>query len=426
MSRSLLLVLLIYGLVLAGLITLRGELLVLALPLLLYLGASLVYRPRAVHLSVDRKIDASRVIEGQPVRVTLSITNLGAPLENLQIGEVIPSGLRVIEGETRVVGALGADEGVELAYTVAGPRGLYGFSDVRVSAGDTFDLQTEQVVERSGGRLFVLPQVEKLSRAMIRPRRTRIFAGLVPARRGGPGVEFFGVREYQSGDSRRWINQRVSARFSGEVYVNEFEQERAVDIGLILDARHSANVLGGDRSLFEKSVQATATLADAFLTGGNRVGLFIYGGSVSWTYPGYGKVQRERILQALARARIQQSPVFEGLDLLPARLFPIRSQLVMVSPLKVDDACDLIRLRARGYRVLLVAPDPVDVEVRLLEGCRGVEVAARIARLERAHLHRRLAQAGVQVLEWRAEVPFQVGVGGVLAQLPLWERGPGR
>ncbi|MDE0100685.1 MAG: hypothetical protein OXM87_13945, partial [Truepera sp.] len=108
MSRSLLLVLLIYGLVLAGLITLRGELLVLALPLLLYLGASLVYRPRAVHLSVDRKIDASRVIEGQPVRVTLSITNLGAPLENLQIGEVIPSGLRVIEGETRVVGGGGA------------------------------------------------------------------------------------------------------------------------------------------------------------------------------------------------------------------------------------------------------------------------------------------------------------------------------
>ena len=368
MSRAQLLSLLIYGLVLAGLTTLQGALLVLALPLLLYLGAGLINRPTGVRLGVERALDAVRVLEGQPVRVRVTITNRGAPLENLLLEEVVPPGLQVIDGETRGVVALGAGDSVELAYSVVGPRGLYGFSDVRASARDAFDLQLHQLVERAGGRVFILPRVEKLPQAMVRPRRTRVFAGLVPARRGGPGVEFFGVREYQPGDTRRWINQRVSARFDEALYVNEFEQERAVDIGLILDARHVTNVLGGNRSLLEQSVEAAATLADAFLTNGNRVGLFIYGGSVNWTFPGYGRVQRERILQALARARIQQSQVFEDLDLLPARLFPVRSQLVVISPLRLEDVDDIVHLRARGYRVLLVVPDPVDFEAQALEG----------------------------------------------------------
>ncbi len=424
MSRSQLLSLLLYGLFLAGLVTLRGELLILALPLLVYLGVGLIYRPTEILIGVERSFDAVRVLEGQPVQVTLAISNRGPALENVLLEEVVPDGLQVIEGETRTLVALGTGEGLELAYTIVGPRGLYGFSDVLATASDTFDLQRQQVVESGDGRVFILPWVEKLPQVMVRPRRTRVFAGFVPANRGGPGVEFFGVREYQPGDSRRWINQRVSARFDGELYVNEFEQERSVDIGLILDARHVANVLGENRSLLEGSVQATATLADAFLTNGNRVGLFIYGGSVNWTFPGYGRVQRERILQALARARIQHSQVFEGLDLLPTRLFPIRSQLVVVSPLRADDVDDIVRLRARGYRVMLIVPDPVEFEARSLEGLEEIEAAIRITRLQRANLHRRLSRAGVQVLEWQTDTPFHVRASRVLGRRPGWDRGP--
>ena len=149
------------------------------------------------------------------------------------------------------------------------------------------------------GQLFILPPVLRLRRVAIQPRRTRIYSGTIPARQGGAGVEFFDVRHYQPGDSPRWINWRATARHPQDVFSNEFEQERAADVGLILDGRRRTNDFG-DRSIFEHSVLATAALADTFLNAGNRVGLLFYGRQITWTMPGYGKLQSERILHDLS------------------------------------------------------------------------------------------------------------------------------
>ena len=56
-------------------------------------------------------------------------------------------------------------------------------------------------------------------------------------------MSFWGVREYQMGDSLRHINWKIAARRmiaarqAQELFTNEFEQERIADVGLILDAR---------------------------------------------------------------------------------------------------------------------------------------------------------------------------------------------
>jgi uncharacterized protein (DUF58 family) len=311
-----------------------------------------------------------------------------------------------------------------MEYTVSGRRGYYRLPGLRVAASDYLTLFHERVELELPGRIFVLPQVFRLPEVAIRPRRTRAYAGLIPARKGGPGVEFFGVREYEPGDSTRWLNHRASARFDQRLFVNEFEQERAVDVGLILDTRHATNVYARNRSILEYSIQAAATLADALLTRGNRVGLFMHGGFVDWTFPGYGKVQRERILQALARAQLQQSQVFEKLSYLPTRLFPIRSQLVLVSPLRPNDLNDLVSLRARGYQLLIVSPDPVDFERRILHDGHQVDLATRLARLERRHLFHQLGQAGIRVFEWQVDTPFHQTARIALSRTPLWNRGP--
>jgi uncharacterized protein (DUF58 family) len=219
-------------------------------------------------------------------------------------------------------------------------------------------------------------------------------------------VEFFGIREYQAGDSLRWINKRLSARHAERLFVNEFEQERAIDVGLILDARQKSNLSINGQSLFEYSIQATTTLADTFLAQGNRVGLFIYGGYLDWTFPGSGKLQRERILQALARAEMQESLVFQRLAHLPTRLFPARSQLVFISPLLVDDLEELVKLRAHGYPLMVISPDPVSFEVQQLAASSERDLAYRIARLERRRLLQRLSQLGIRMFSWEVEQPF--------------------
>lgn len=417
MQRFLLLSLLIYGLVLAGLTTLNGELIALSIPLLIYLGASLLFQPEEFRLTLSRELSATQVYPHDVVEVKVTITNEGAPLEEVFIADLIPDQLEILDGQTSLITPLPAEATVELTYRLKGRRGDYEFDRVQVTARDRFGLFAREQALAAPGRLLILPDVIRLRRVEIRPRQTGVYSGLIPARQGGPGVEFFGVRTYQPGDPLRWINSRATARHAETIYINEFEQERIADVGLILDARLQSNVRGdGDASLFEYSIQATAALADVFLNGGNRVGLFIYGRSLNWTFPGYGKIQRRRILQVLARAEQGEGSVFERLDHLPARLFPAKSQLVLISPLLGHDVEMLIRLRARGYHLLVVSPDPVTFEEKGLPAQWDIKLAVRVARLERALLLDQLRQAGIRVLDWQVETPLAQAVSTTIGQ----------
>jgi uncharacterized protein (DUF58 family) len=85
----------------------------------------------------------------------------------------------------------------------------------------------------------------------------------------------------------------------------------------------------------------------------------------------------------------------------------------------------LVRLRARGYQLLVISPDPVAFEARLLESYPSVNLAARIARLERVLLLRKLRQAGIQIVDWRVDQPFDQVVHASLGRTPHWFRAVG-
>jgi uncharacterized protein (DUF58 family) len=414
-----------YVLLLVGLGTMSAPVLVLTLPLAVRLVTGLLRAPSRVDVEVTRSLSSDRVSGGRPVEVRLSVINKGEGLEIVHIQDHVPDVLEVIEGHLSAVTSLAPGEVIDLSYTVRGDRGTADFGPVEVSASDALGVLSRSRTLDTPQRLMILPDVMKLRRVAVRPRRTRAYAGPVPARQGGSGVEFFGVREYQVGDPLRWINWQVSARHPRSLYTNEFEQERITDVGLILDARRRTDVEGAGKRLFEHSVEATASLAAAFLSDGNRVGLLVYGGFLDWTFPGYGRIQEERILRALSGAETGESRVFESLDYIPTRYFPAKSQLVLVSPLCEDDIRTLVRLRARGYQLLIISPDPVAYEARLLGSSPAVRMAVRVARLERALLMRRLQRAGVRTVDWDVETPFDLAIHSSLSRQPHWFRAVG-
>lgn len=256
------------------------------------------------------------------------------------------------------------------------------------------------------GQILVKPDVERMRSLAVRPPRTHGFSGAIPGRQGGSGTNFYGVREYQLGDLLNRINWKSTARHESRLYTNEFERERVADIGLILDARQRTDVQAPTESLFEHSVSATAALADMFLQGGNRVGLLIYGRGQETTFPGYGKVQREKILRALAQSSTGDNMALESFTYLPTRLFPPRSQIVIISPLCQEDLPVLSRLRSYGYQILVVSPNPVHYES--LHYGFGVTqpLAVRIATMERQVLLRRLQRSGVLVVDWQVDGPM--------------------
>jgi uncharacterized protein (DUF58 family) len=268
-----------------------------------------------------------------------------------------------------------------------------------------FSINEYHVEIPASGRLFIQPNVIHIGRIPIRPRGTRVYSGFIPAQQGGPGIEFFGVREFQQGDPVRWINWKASARHRQSFFINQFQQERVADVGIILDTRQRSEVKTSDgNSMFEHGVLAAAALAESFLNDGNRVGLLLYGTQLDWTFPGYGKVQRERIMQSLSRARPGESLIFGSLDHLPTRLFPPNAQLVIISPLHKDDIEMIIRLRARGYALLVISPNPVLFELKgLVLRDETTNLAIRLARLERKLMLFRLQRAGIQILDWNID-----------------------
>ena len=433
MRRSLLLAFLIYALALGALASLNGHLLVLLIPLVLHIGAGLYFGTEQLQLRATRSLSRVRVSEGQTVSVKLVVTNDGARIDEVLIEEQPPAQLHVIKSdaaaltETRILVSLAPGDSVELNYTVRAKRGHHLFEDIHVTAIDHFDLFKRKASFCASGEseLYVLPPVTRVRQIAIRPRQTRVFAGAIPARVGGSGTEFFGVRAYQPGDALRHINWKANARHPQALFTNEFQQERIADVGLILDARRRVDVRAGSGTLFEHSILVTAALAETFLDGGNRVGMVSYGGYLNWTLPGYGKYQRERILRALARADTGDSQVFDKLEYLPTRFFPRRSQLVLISPLHPDDLKFLIRLRAQGYEILVISPNPVMYEQKVLSDSPSVRMALRIATVERTVMLRQLRQAGMRTVDWDVDEPIEQTLAASLAGQPVWSRKAG-
>jgi uncharacterized protein (DUF58 family) len=423
--RLLLLNVLIYALLILGLASANGVIIASSIPLVIHLTAALFYAPQNLQLQVIRTLNTDRVSQGVPVTITVSITNHGSHLEEVMLEDVVPDGLEVMEGIPCVRSEMSPGQSIILEYTVCGVRGRHAFQDVKVRAIDRLGLFHRQAVLHAPAHLIVLPHVTWLRRVSIRPLQTHGYAGPVPARLGGSGVDFFGVRTYQLGDPMRWINWRLSARHPHAFFTNEFEQERIADVGLILDARQRSEVRVNGQSLFEHAVHATASLANVFLNDGNRVGLLVYGGFLDWIFPGYGKMQRERILQALARAEPGESMIFDKLEYIPTRFFPARSQIVLISPLWKEDLPILIRLRARGYQLLVISQDPVSFEAQALGSDPLASLATRIARLERTLLIRKARQIGIQIVNWQVDQPFDHAVHATLGRIPLWFRAVG-
>ena len=406
MSRIALLGALIYLIILSGIGTLNGALLGLALPLILYLLAGLWRAPEELKLIAERTLSIERTVPGETILVGLKVTNQGERLDQVLLYDQLPKFLEVIEGSASRFVNLPAGASVEWSYTVRGRRGFHAFSELNVLAEDKLGLIQKRAALHTRGQLLILPSIASVKRIVIRPRQTRVYSGVIPANEGGAGIEFFGLREYQMGDSPQRINWNASARHQGTIFTNEFQQERVADVGIILDGRRKVNEFGGERSIFEHSVLASVAVSSALLAEGNHVGMLVYGRRIKWTTPGYGKRQRERIMQDLALAETGAIQNFDSL-IIPRRILPANSQIILISPLLASDVPLLVSLRLSGYQVMVISPDPVSFEAHGLGDRDSVKLAARIARIEREIILRRLRHASIQVVNWNTALPFE-------------------
>ena len=120
MRRLVTLSLLIYVLTFWALASFQGQLLDLVIPLVLLIGAALLYGPGKLDLEAERTISTDRATEGTQVSVTVTLTNHGGSIEMLYVGDHLPDHLSVAEGEIEAVTALGSGEPLTLERVLLG------------------------------------------------------------------------------------------------------------------------------------------------------------------------------------------------------------------------------------------------------------------------------------------------------------------
>jgi uncharacterized protein (DUF58 family) len=408
-DKTLTVVLITFILFSAALITRNGDLAWMMLPFLAYLGVGILQTPNLERLSFSAKrtLTQTRTSGILSIIVNLAIQNQAAETVHLFVHEEAQEGMKITDGELKQWSTVRPGESTEMSYSFEAARGDFSWESIQTMVSDPLGLIKTDLLLPANATIQMRPQIKRFKSIPWRPHNTVHSPGSIPARLSGSGTDFFGVREYHPGDSLRTLDWRLTARHPRKFFTKEFEQEEIAEIGLILDARQNTDLRIGEESLFEYGVGATASLAEMFLHQQNRVSLLVFGKGMLSVFPGYGKTQLHRIISCLSKAKAAgESHKLGNFDLLPIRMFPIHSSIIVISSLASTDRSLFQHLRAYGYQVLLVSPNPIDFAYSTLAQDTVNQLAIRAACIERRLWLNDIAKLHIPVIDWPVNQPL--------------------
>ncbi len=270
--------------------SLRGFNLLLVLASLVV--AALLIQWRAVRRAIESVAIERRLPEwafaGSPFRVRFQLTNTSAliPIAMLRIDDNVKElATGSHAGEKTVTASCGAAF-VNASQTVSphyecciGKRGQYQFENLSVSTSFPFGLLRSQLESLDHEVLYVYPSLVTLRRGWQRELDHRHGGSNATARRSGPSEgDFFGLRDWQTGDSRKWIHWRTTARTDHPI-VRQFEQQRRYDTCILVDAfMPSGSALPREVDAVELAISIAATIVSELVSGpSNRIVLAVAG-----------------------------------------------------------------------------------------------------------------------------------------------------
>jgi uncharacterized protein (DUF58 family) len=347
------------------------------------LGLAYLLARRRLVVDADRSRLPTRVRQGQPVAVEIGITARRA-VTTVVVQDELPEAL----GATSAlpVARLGTGQTLSHDYVfVPQRRGVFTVGPLVATWSDPFTLTRR--------RQQLAPPVEVIVHPRVEPVMDRVTARewedppvRPPVTKPWPtGFEFYGLRDYVTGDDPRRIVWRATARTldletgAGRYLVRESEQGIVDRVSLLLDTSVAGHSPGSPSETFETAVRVVASLSARHLTDGLTVSVHDSRGRL--VRPVRGQRDRVAVLDALARVELGRPTLRDGLDLI---LLDERRDrhLVVVTPMLDAESVRRLRLMIdRSVSVLLVIPvwertDPVTLHRAARLGCSVVEVAA--------------------------------------------------
>lgn len=286
-----------------------------------------------------------------------------------------------------------------------GPQDLAEVDALGIGPGAA---SASEPAEPASRAVLVLPATRPLDDVPL-PPRLRGLTGAHESRRPGEGGSLRDVHPFTPGDRLRRIDWRVTARRAPdlhELYVRREHAQAEAVVMIVVDSRDdvgpdpatwrgSEPPDAADATSLDVARQSAASVAEAFLGRGDRVGLDDLAAMRRPLPAGGGRRQLDRIRQALAVT----APVGEPARRVRAPQLPSGALVVVFSTFLDDDAAAVAASwRRAGHRVVAVDVLP---RVRTSELSDRQRIALRIVTLSREDRLAALADADVEVVQWR-------------------------
>ena len=351
-----------------------------------WLVVSLTGRLALVGLETQLAVSPDRLIAGERLVATVTVVNRKPlPLPWLDLRLFLPEGIEAPEptpGLARTwVNAGFAPRGHERLVLrfplVVTQRGAYAVGPIRLRGGDWLGFTVAERADK-----VVVPVVAYPAPLAVRDRRLPSLRPLaeLATRRGllPDPLRFRGVREHRSGDPRKEIHWKASARLR-ELQTKLYEPATSLDaVFLVNVASYEQYWIQADPEAVEFVVSAAAEMVRIAANAGRQVGLVTNGlDNLTHERPrsalGRGPHSLTRALEILARLGPYAANSPETVFLGERGRLPWGATLVVVTP-KVTTglAGAMLALRRAHHRVLAISIAPADAGLATHLRARGV------------------------------------------------------
>jgi uncharacterized protein (DUF58 family) len=207
-------------------------------------------------------------------------------------------------------------------------RGLYTIGPTDIYTSDPLGIYEVIIKYSATTNMMVMPPIVSLPEIQIAPGG-KIGEGINITKSWDHTVTASGVREYQPGESLRYIHWPTSAR-RNELFVRTFDSTPTSDQWIFMDMNANIHAGDGEDASEEHGIILAASLMNWSLENGHAVGLGANGKQLSWYRPKLDETQKWAILRGLALLEKGADPLLRLLEV-ARQSIRFRSSIIIIT-----------------------------------------------------------------------------------------------
>lgn len=258
----------------------------------------------------------------------------------------------------------------EAVYWPTG-RGMAKFDRVHLWTTFPFGIIRRSVTLSQEHHTLIFPRLHELRRDVLHRVTPAGLLGMRMTQRSGPGEEYFGVREYRSGDSLRHISWKRTARLD-ELVTIERSRPSPPKLRVVLnlsrataELRLADNSIDAKRAAEEEAISLAASILYAADLAGYEIGLSVVGFDLPRMPLRRSRWHLSKMLGSLASIDLDAARLSNAAATIPAAE---RAGLVLIHPDRVDptlareDAWHLTSAQLATFSTGVLGWDPAKMQ----------------------------------------------------------------